>query len=275
MVIRRNSSFNGVLSEEITPVEKPLQRRHSDNSAGRMNSKSSLSSSHSSTLASEYDYDYDYEYDLEYDGYEQDDEKQVLFGCVSVMEFPREVGDNPSVTEGCPLTIGWHVVKQTEYDVDVYELMRPQSLRRRRDELRIPADQRAQILLSHGHSLQEIATSTLEALKIKDSRETRIQNTKMETFCDNIVMTGHKWKKKVVSNSQIRPQRRSFSMASPIPKQKPALSLASPEQAKSPRPSLSIASPPLKSLRSPFSFFSQRKSDSAVPRIPCGIPDLS
>ena len=121
--------------------------------------------------------------------------RTVFFGNVQVLEFPIVIGDNPSVTEGCPLTIGWQMQRKTSYDVDSYEILRPPNERRSGKQLRIPSDKRTQILLEQGHSPEEIAWTTLETLKIKDSRELRIKNQKFDRFYEAIVMTGHKVKK--------------------------------------------------------------------------------
>ena len=121
--------------------------------------------------------------------------RSVLFGDVQVLEFTLEVGDNPAVSDGCPMALGWDLQKSTEYDLDCYEQYRPPSSRRSGKKLRIPADERTQILLAQGHSLEKIAEMTLATLEIKDSREMRIQNRKMDKLYDALVLTGHKIRK--------------------------------------------------------------------------------
>ena len=112
------------------------------------------------------------------------------------MEFPMEIGDNPSVTRGCPLTMGWHMQRMSKFvDLDSYEEMRPPSERRQRNSLRLTSEKRTQILLNNGHTLIEIASMTLEVLKVKDSRELRKKNQKYDRFYEALVMTGHKVKK--------------------------------------------------------------------------------
>ena len=128
-------------------------------------------------------------------GTREDKTRSVLFGDVRVLEFTFEVGDNPAVTDGCPMALGWDLQKSTEYDVDCYEHLRPSGSRRTGKTLRIPANERTKILLEQGHSLQEIAATTLAALEIKDSREMRIQNQKMDKFYDALIMTGHRIRK--------------------------------------------------------------------------------
>jgi len=45
----------------------------------------------------------------------------VTFSHVQIREYSREVGDNPSVTCGPPLSIGWKYNKRGELDIDSYE----------------------------------------------------------------------------------------------------------------------------------------------------------
>jgi hypothetical protein len=130
--------------------------------------------------------------------------RKVLFGEVRVMEFPMEIGDNPSVRGGCPLTIGWHMQSMSNFDLDSYEEMRPPNERRQRRSLRLTSERRTQILLNHGHTPTEIASKTLEALKVKDSREIRKKNQKYDRLYEALVMTGHKVKK-VASKTLLSP----------------------------------------------------------------------
>jgi hypothetical protein len=118
--------------------------------------------------------------------------RTVSFGDVHIMEFPLELGDNPSVTRGCPLRLGWELLKRTDYDVESYERLRPS--RRSTKQLRIPMEKRTEILLNQGHSLQEIASTALAALKIKDSRILNIQNRRrnFDLLYRGLVNAGHR-----------------------------------------------------------------------------------
>lgn len=146
------------------------------------------------------------------------------------MEFHMEIGDNPSVTGGCPLTIGWHMQRMSNFDLDSYEEMRPPSERRQRKSLRLTSEKRTQILLNNGHTPIEIATKTLEVLKVKDSRELRKKNQKYDRLYEALVMTGHKVKKvlsPVLLSPSNRAEQRRFSTSShgsgPIPMLSPGL----------------------------------------------------
>lgn len=46
---------------------------------------------------------------------------RVSFSHVQLRVYCRQVGDNPSVTSGCPLAIGWKFNKRRSIDIDTYE----------------------------------------------------------------------------------------------------------------------------------------------------------
>lgn len=62
-------------------------------------------------------------------------DKEVCFGDLVIYEFPNILGDNPAVSEGAPLTIGWKHDSKNVLGVDYYEYLRQSRPRRRRKEL--------------------------------------------------------------------------------------------------------------------------------------------
>lgn len=46
---------------------------------------------------------------------------RVSFSHVQLREYCRQVGDNPSVSSGCPLALGWKFNKRGKIDIDSYE----------------------------------------------------------------------------------------------------------------------------------------------------------
>ena len=131
----------------------------------------------------------------------QSKQRSVSFGNIQVLEFPMELGDNPAVTRGCPLTIGWEMLQRTSYDVESYEQLRSTHRRRSSNELRIPTEKRTQILLDQGHTLQEIASTAMAALKIKDLRLLSIQNRNrnFDLLYGALVMAGRRVAAKTAS----------------------------------------------------------------------------
>ena len=61
--------------------------------------------------------------------------KEVAWGELTTWEFPNILGDNPSVTEGVPLSIGWKPLRQEKVGIDYYEYLRRSNTRRTRKEL--------------------------------------------------------------------------------------------------------------------------------------------
>jgi hypothetical protein len=52
---------------------------------------------------------------------ESKDNKRVSFDKIEIREYPRCLGENPSVTSGPPLSIGWNHSQSYVLDVDQYE----------------------------------------------------------------------------------------------------------------------------------------------------------
>jgi hypothetical protein len=59
----------------------------------------------------------------------------VCWGDLIIYEFPNMLGDNPGVSEGVPLTIGWKYDSKNTVNIDYYEFLRQSHPRRRRREL--------------------------------------------------------------------------------------------------------------------------------------------
>ena len=70
--------------------------------------------------------------------------KELTFGHVEVIEFPIILGDNPDVSDGCPVSI-YRKGKKTEYmDLSFYESRR-EGKRRSRSKLWLSMTDRAQM----------------------------------------------------------------------------------------------------------------------------------
>ena len=66
----------------------------------------------------------------------------AALGDLTILEFPNILGDNPGVSEGVPLSIGWKPTSESCVDVDLYEFMRQNRPRRKRKELVIKSGAR-------------------------------------------------------------------------------------------------------------------------------------
>ena len=80
--------------------------------------------------------------------------RTVSFSTLEMREYPIIVGENPGVTMGVPLTIGWEHASEIRCSVDDYENSRPKP--RSMIELRIPSSMRSEILKRSGFTRNEI-----------------------------------------------------------------------------------------------------------------------
>ena len=88
---------------------------------------------------------------------------------ITIIEFPMEIGDNPSVKSGAPVQIGWVPQATTTRNLDMYEHFREESRRCNRD-LKLEGQQRLDILLRAGYQLEDIVAAALAADWIQNSR---------------------------------------------------------------------------------------------------------
>ncbi|KAL7518507.1 hypothetical protein ACHAWX_003327 [Stephanocyclus meneghinianus] len=87
--------------------------------------------------------------------------RTVSFSCVNIREHERIAGDNPCVTSGVPLSIGWRSIQHPAIDLDLYEKNKGPS--RDKIEMMVPADIRKDILRTEfGVSTRELN----EAIKV-------------------------------------------------------------------------------------------------------------
>jgi len=107
--------------------------------------------------------------------------KKVSFGDLTIHEHPYELGDHPACSTGAPLTIGWTSRSSTTRNLDLYEYMRGER-RRGRKQLVLKVTDRAQILLRAGYDISEIAKVTIEIEEIKKNRAESAKGTSMERF---------------------------------------------------------------------------------------------
>jgi hypothetical protein len=107
--------------------------------------------------------------------------KQVTFGELTIHEHPLQLGDNPSCSSGAPLTIGWKAQSSSTRNLDLYEYMRGER-RHGRKQLVIPVQERAQLLLESGYSLNKIADATMAVDEIKKQRSESLKGTNVERF---------------------------------------------------------------------------------------------
>eukprot|EP00526_Cylindrotheca_closterium_P019192 CAMPEP_0113632472 /NCGR_PEP_ID=MMETSP0017_2-20120614/16880_1 /TAXON_ID=2856 /ORGANISM="Cylindrotheca closterium" /LENGTH=221 /DNA_ID=CAMNT_0000543033 /DNA_START=128 /DNA_END=793 /DNA_ORIENTATION=+ /assembly_acc=CAM_ASM_000147 len=105
--------------------------------------------------------------------------KTVQFGDIVVREFPIELSDNPAVSAGVPVGLGWDCIKQHRHQLAEYENF----IKRRRSERRCPKldpHHRAQLLLSSGYSVPEIVDVVVTVTEIQKHRASSAKDRKWE-----------------------------------------------------------------------------------------------
>jgi hypothetical protein len=108
--------------------------------------------------------------------------QHVAFGEISIRQYPYSISDNPSVSAGVPIGMGfWYWDRESEYSmqVSIYEnYLRKPSSRGRCPKLDVT--RRAQILLGAGYCIDEIVDTVLEVLETKKKRASSTRDRKWE-----------------------------------------------------------------------------------------------
>ena len=63
----------------------------------------------------------------------KDEDHHVRFSTLEIIELPYTIGDNPSVSDGVPISPSWKEQKRTTFDFEFFETYRP--ARRTKNEL--------------------------------------------------------------------------------------------------------------------------------------------
>ena len=99
---------------------------------------------------------------------------KVKFGSVTVRDFERILGDNPSCKYGAPLAIGWKVESvEVHPSPEAHDLAR---IHPKRDSLVVSRDDRHLLLLKLGYSQREIAQAVRNVVKDRQKRRTTVNN---------------------------------------------------------------------------------------------------
>jgi hypothetical protein len=96
--------------------------------------------------------------------------RRVTFTTISIHLHPRILGDNPSVQDGYPISIGWKAESSTELGLDDYEAQRtgPQ---RTKSEMMVPKDIRKEWLKEEGVTRWQFSCTKRDIEFIQKCRE--------------------------------------------------------------------------------------------------------
>jgi hypothetical protein len=92
----------------------------------------------------------------------------VRFQNIEIIELAITIGNNPSVSNGCPLTVEWESQKRTVIPLKVFEKLRPPRVSL--DRLKLSSRSRERLLLRSGCSLQDIHQAALETSQVRKER---------------------------------------------------------------------------------------------------------
>lgn len=102
----------------------------------------------------------------------------VSFQSVEIREYSPTLGDNPSVSQGPPMTLGWDYDKAEKIPIDHYEKNKGRS--RSSCEMVMPRFVREELLRNYGHSRRDIDQAMKEIKKTKKKRMETVQNMKYD-----------------------------------------------------------------------------------------------
>merc|ERR1711907_760364 len=113
--------------------------------------------------------------------------RSVSFSNVQVREYDLCLGDNPSVTQGAPVSLDWSYKTEASYQLDEYEFeMSTFSSSSLIINDRSPSE-RFHLLRQLGYSRDEIALASLTAKRIRDEREQTVRQVERKETIRYIV----------------------------------------------------------------------------------------
>ena len=104
------------------------------------------------------------------DNNDADDRKHVTFHEIQIYEFPVIIGDNPAISCGPPLSIGWYCYSTKTMKLDIYESTRRARRKTTKADLVISETKRIKRLKGAGFTDNQIDRATELANKIRKSR---------------------------------------------------------------------------------------------------------
>eukprot|EP00816_Leptocylindrus_hargravesii_P003089 CAMPEP_0196819160 /NCGR_PEP_ID=MMETSP1362-20130617/69268_1 /TAXON_ID=163516 /ORGANISM="Leptocylindrus danicus, Strain CCMP1856" /LENGTH=257 /DNA_ID=CAMNT_0042197535 /DNA_START=55 /DNA_END=828 /DNA_ORIENTATION=+ len=117
----------------------------------------------------------------------------VSFTKVQIREYPVTIGDNPSVSAGPPLSIGWDVQEEYHHDLEDYEDGR--GPRRETFQMIVPRRTREDMLKQAGHSRKEFASAIRGTIKAKNQRKATVRNLQFAKADEGIEKVARKFKR--------------------------------------------------------------------------------
>lgn len=126
----------------------------------------------------------------------------VQFGQVEIREYSITIGDNPSCSSGCPISLDWNYDEHlVQLSLDQFEECRVDE-RRSRLQIKMPAEVRYQILREWNVPLSEIMIVQKQCEEIRNERRRSCENHCLwimvsRSFKDNMKQTNDTFKARI------------------------------------------------------------------------------
>lgn len=127
--------------------------------------------------------------------------KSVGFRNIEVREYGIDIGDNPCVSDGPPLSLGWKYEKEKIIDLNEFETLKGPP--RPRHEMRVPRNQREWLIRASGVTNEEIEKSIRDVnITRKGRMNTATSSDAKEKTVEAFQSAGRKFRRFVGSNKQ-------------------------------------------------------------------------
>ena len=123
--------------------------------------------------------------------------RRVSFSTVTIREYERILGDNPSCSCGPSIGIGWEFSEEETLPVSLWESWR--ETERQPERLVLGRDEREEMLLDLGYNHKVIAQAVREIVKVKNKRRQTIHNLSASGMEELMETAGRKVKKGILS----------------------------------------------------------------------------
>lgn len=118
--------------------------------------------------------------------------KKVWFDTVAINYHKIVAGDNPAVSQGVPITIGWKAHDHEIVDLECFEATKKPKKNNNNsnkrfssgNHMKVPVQDRAAILLRNGYSIDQLAQITQDMETIQRQRAESSQGTKWEKLAE-------------------------------------------------------------------------------------------
>mmetsp|Transcript_13120 Transcript_13120/g.22486 ORF Transcript_13120/g.22486 Transcript_13120/m.22486 type:complete len:611 (-) Transcript_13120:180-2012(-) len=138
--------------------------------------------------------------------------KRCAFSCVNIREHERVAGDNPCVTSGVPLSIGWGYYEHPAISLDDYEFNKGPS--RDKIEMMVPAGVRRQMLRDEfGVTISEMNASMKDVNLTKRQRRHTVASEHLEGWKEVAESAKRKFKRFVKRTSTAKEEEKLWGLA--------------------------------------------------------------